>query len=189
MDGDIASGGIAVLISGRGSNLHAILRAPVGAKVSAIISDNLQAAGLQFADDYDKPAFVVTPEDFSSPVEWAEKLAELLRASQPEIIALAGFMRILPPSIVREFAGRLINIHPSLLPEFPGLHTHARVLAAGVKLHGCTVHYVSEQIDGGKIIAQQEVAVLPEDDENTLAARVLEQEHLLYPQVLATLLK
>ncbi len=181
--------GIAVLISGRGSNLRAILRAPAGAKVAAVISDNPRAAGLQIAEEYDKPAFVVAPEDFSSAAEWAEKLAELLRAARPKIIALAGFMRVLPPSVVREFAGRMVNIHPSLLPQFPGLRTHARALAAGAQRHGCTAHYVSEKVDGGEVIARREVAVLPGDDENTLAARVLEQEHLLYPQVLSALLE
>ena len=182
-------GGIAVLISGRGSNLRAILRSDVGKKVSAIISDNPQAAGLQLADECDKPAFVISPEDFSSADEWAEKLAELLRALRPQMIALAGFMRILPPPIVREFAGKIVNIHPSLLPAFPGLRTHARAIAAGAKRHGCTVHYVSEKVDGGKIIARREVEVLPDDTEDALAARVLKQEHILYPQVLAELAK
>ena len=188
MTDDKMDGGIAVLISGRGSNLRAILRSAAGAKVAAVVSDNPQAAGLQIAEEYGKPVFVVAPEDFSSATEWAQKLAELLRAARPQVIALAGFMRILPPPLVREFAGRMVNIHPSLLPQFPGLHTHARALAAGAQRHGCTAHYVSEKVDGGEIIAQREVAVLPGDDEDALAARVLEQEHLLYPQVLSGLL-
>ncbi len=177
-----------MLISGRGSNLHSILRSPIGEKVAAIISDNPDAAGLRFAEDFGKPAFIVARDDFSAADEWAQKLAELLRAINPKLIALAGFMRILPPDFVAEFAGRIVNIHPSLLPAFPGLNTHGRALAAGAQSHGCSVHYVSEKIDGGKIIAQREVPVLADDDEESLAARVLKEEHILYPKILAELI-
>ncbi|MBE8159068.1 MAG: phosphoribosylglycinamide formyltransferase [Betaproteobacteria bacterium] len=181
--------GIAVLISGRGSNLRAILESPAGAHVSAVLSDNPDAAGLRVAAAGGKDAFIVAPEDFSAASEWADKLAETLAAVAPKIVALAGFMRILPPPLVRALAGRAVNIHPSLLPQFPGLNTHARALAAGAREHGCTAHYVSEKVDGGEIIARRKVPVLPGDDAESLAARVLAAEHKLYPQVLLELLK
>lgn len=182
------SAGLAVLISGRGSNLQAILRSPVGAQVTAVVSDNPQAAGLEYADAHNKPAFVVTPDDFACSEDFSHKMIELLRAIDPQLIALAGYMRILSAAVVAAFAGRIVNIHPSLLPAFPGLNTHARVLAAGAAVHGCTVHRVTPQVDGGEIIARREVAVRAGDDEQTLAARVLAAEHALYPQVLAELL-
>ena len=181
--------GIVVLISGRGSNLAAILRSSAGAAVSAVISDNPQAAGLQIAESHSKDCFIVSSADFDSHQEWSEKLLELLQALSPKLIALAGFMRVLPPSIVADFGGRIVNIHPSLLPKFSGLHPHRQALAAGVQKHGCTVHWVSEKVDGGEIIDCREVEVLAGDDEETLAARVLAEEHKLYPQVLADLLQ
>ena len=183
------SGGIAVLISGRGSNLRAILESPAGAHVSAVLSDNPKAEGLKHAEARGKDAFIVAPEDFSSAPEWEEKLAEILSAVAPKVIALAGFMRILSPPFARLFAGRAVNIHPSLLPRFPGLNTHARALAAGAREHGCTAHYVSEKVDGGEIIAQRKIAVRPGEDAESLAARVLAEEHKLYPRVLLELLE
>ncbi len=184
----MSNSGIAVLISGRGSNLRAILQSPIGDEVCAVISDNSEAAGLELAAEHNKPAFIISVADFDSVEDFNEKFIELLQAIAPKIIALAGFMRILPPVIVGAFEGKMVNIHPSLLPQFAGLNTHARALAAGVDKHGCTVHWVNDTVDGGKIIAQREVAVLPDDNEEILAARVLEQEHLLYSQVLAKLL-
>ncbi|MGI9307358.1 MAG: phosphoribosylglycinamide formyltransferase [Gammaproteobacteria bacterium] len=180
--------GIAVLISGRGSNLQAILESPAGEHVSAVLSDNPEAAGLRIAEEYGKDAFIIAPEDFASPQEWEEKLREALDAIAPKIIALAGFMRILSPAFAREYAGRAVNIHPSLLPQFPGLETHARALAAGAQEHGCTAHYVAAKVDGGEIIARRKIAVQPEDNAKTLAARVLAKEHEMYPQVLLELL-
>lgn len=180
--------GLVVFISGRGSNLHAILKSPVGMHVLAIVSDNPEADGLRYAEEFDKPAFVISPDDFDTLQEWEEKIVELLDAAAPKAVALAGFMRILSPKTVRAYAGRMVNIHPSLLPAFRGRNTHKRALEAGVKQHGCTVHYVSEVVDGGEILAQVEVPVLPDDTEDTLAARVREQEHILYPKVLAELL-
>ena len=182
------SAGLAVLISGRGSNLQAILRSPVGAQVTAVVSDNPQAAGLEYARAHNKPAFVVTPEDFDSAKDFSQKMIELLQAIDPQLIVLAGYMRILSAAVVCAFAGRIVNIHPSLLPAFPGRDTHARALAAGAVAHGCTVHWVTADVDGGEIIACRRVPVRAADDEPTLAARVLAEEHVLYPQVLAKLL-
>ena len=181
-------GYVAVLISGRGSNLRAILQSPVGARVIAVVSDNEQAPGLKYAEQYGKEAFIIAPHDFNSLNEWEEKLTELLTALQPDIIALAGFMRILSPTIINAFVGRIVNIHPSLLPSFPGLNTHERALAAAASEHGCTVHYVSAQVDGGKIISRQKVPVLASDNKDALAARVLAEEHKLYPRTLEKLL-
>ena len=181
--------GVAVLISGRGSNLEAILKSPMGGEVAAVVSDNPDAPGLQIAEQWNKPAFVVAEGDFESAAAMEDKTAELLQAVAPKIIALAGYMRILSPRFVAAFAGRAVNLHPSLLPNFPGLQTHARALAAGAKEHGCTVHWLSDKVDGGDIIAQKKVAVHSDDNEETLAARVLAAEHQLYPQTLARLLK
>ena len=179
---------IAVLISGQGGNLRAILESSVGKSVSAIISDNPQAAGLQAALEHDKAAYSLSPADFDKHSDWENKLGELLEAVQPRIIALAGFMRILGADSVSRFAGRMLNIHPSLLPDFPGLNTHRRALAAGVKEHGCTIHWVCKKVDGGEIIAQKKVPVLADDTPETLAARVSVAEHALYPAVLAELI-
>jgi len=185
----MAGSGIVVLISGRGSNLSAILESEVGAEVTAVVSDNPDAAGLEFAEQHGKEMFVISPDDFDSLEDWREKLLELLEALSPKIIALAGFMRILPPAVVAAYPGKIVNIHPSLLPEFPGLHPHRQALAAGVKKHGCTVHWVTDVVDGGEIIGSRSVDVLPDDSEETLAARVLKEEHQLYPQVLLDLIK
>ena len=179
---------IAVLISGRGSNLRAILESPTGEHVSAVISDNPQAAGLQTAKAHGKTVHIVAPKEFTSTEEWASQLLAVLREVNPKLVALAGFMRVLPPSVVRAYSGRMINIHPSLLPQFRGLDTHARALAASVAEHGCTVHYVDEGVDTGEIIAQAKVNVLPDDDEDSLAARVLKEEHQLYPKIISQLL-
>ena len=179
---------MAVLISGRGSNLRAILESPAGEHVSAVISDNPQAAGLQTAKAHGKTVHVVSPKDFTSAEEWTRQLLAVLREVNPKLVALAGFMRVLPPSVVRAYSGRMINIHPSLLPQFRGLDTHARALAAGAAEHGCTVHYVDEGVDTGEIIAQAKVSVLPDDDEDSLAARVLKEEHRLYPKIISQLL-
>jgi phosphoribosylglycinamide formyltransferase-1 len=173
---------VVVLISGRGSNLQAMLDA--GIPVSAVISNRADAPGLVMAARRGVPTAVVDHRKFASRELFDEALAEQIEQHAPRLVALAGFMRVLTPAFVARFAGRLVNIHPSLLPAFPGLDTHARALAAGGKRHGCTVHFVTEALDHGPIIAQATVPVLPDDTAETLAARVLAQEHVLYPRAI-----
>ena len=174
---------LGVLISGRGSNLEALIeaaRAPdYPAEVALVISNETDAAGLARARVAGIPARLVSHREprFEAMIDTA------LSDAGVELVCLAGFMRVLGADFVRRWRGRLINIHPSLLPAFPGLDTHRRALAAGVKLTGCTVHFVSAAVDAGPIIAQSEVPVLPGDDAERLAARVLAEEHRLYPQV------
>jgi phosphoribosylglycinamide formyltransferase-1 len=177
---------LVVLISGRGSNLQAIVRA--GLPVAAVIGNRADAAGLEFARKHGISTAVVPHAEFSTREDFDAALAQEIDRRAPRAVALAGFMRILTPAFVARYAGRLANIHPSLLPAFPGLDTHARALAAGVKLHGCTVHFVTAELDGGPIIAQAAVPVLAGDTQATLAARVLRQEHIVYPRALAWLL-
>lgn len=173
---------VVVLISGRGSNLQAILEA--GIPVCAVISNRADAGGLAIAARHGVATAVVEHGRFASRDAFDQALAAEVDRHAPRLVALAGFMRVLTPGFVARYAGRLVNIHPSLLPEFPGLDTHARALAAEVKRHGCTVHFVTEQLDHGPIIAQATVPVLPGDDEAALAARVLAQEHLIYPRAI-----
>jgi phosphoribosylglycinamide formyltransferase-1 len=172
---------IVILISGRGSNMEAIVRAKLPAKVAAVISNRADAAGLEFAAQAGIPTRVVDDREFSSREASDAALADAIDAHSPDLVALAGFMRVLGGDFVRRYSGRLVNIHPSLLPAFPGLHTHRRALQEGVKLHGCTVHFVTPQIDHGPIIVQACVPVRPDDTEESLAARVLRQEHRIYP--------
>ena len=173
---------VVLLISGRGSNMQAILDA--GIPVSAVISNRADAAGLALAAARGVATGVVEHRAYATREAFDAALAAAVDRHQPRLVALAGFMRVLTPGFVARYAGRLVNIHPSLLPEFPGLDTHARALAAGAKRHGCTVHFVTEQLDHGPVIAQASVPVLPGDTEQSLAARVLEQEHRIYPQAL-----
>jgi phosphoribosylglycinamide formyltransferase 1 len=173
---------IVVLISGRGSNMQAILDA--GIPVAAVISNRAGAAGLEVAARRGVATAVVEHRSFATREAFDTALAAEIDRHAPRLVALAGFMRVLTPGFVARYAGRLVNIHPSLLPEFPGLDTHARALAAGVKRHGCTVHFVTAQLDHGPIIAQASVPVLPGDTPDTLAARVLLQEHQLYPRAI-----
>jgi phosphoribosylglycinamide formyltransferase-1 len=177
---------IVILISGRGSNMAALVDAAAGgslpARVAAVASDRPDAAGLALAAARGIPTRVVDPARFSGREAFDAALADAIDAFSPDLVALAGFMRILSDGFVARYAGRLINIHPSLLPAFPGLHTHRRALAAGVRIHGCTVHFVTPALDQGPIIAQAAVPVLDGDDEDRLAARVLAQEHRLYGQ-------
>ncbi len=172
---------IVILISGRGSNMEAIVRAGLPAKVAAVISNRADAAGLKFAAQSGIPAKVVDEREFSSRGAFDAALETAIERHSPDLVALAGFMRILGVDFVRHYSGRMVNIHPSLLPAFPGLHTHRRALQEGVKLHGCTVHFVTPQVDHGPIIAQAAIPVRARDTEATLAARVLEQEHRVYP--------
>ena len=177
---------IAILISGRGSNMQAIVRACAtegwAARVVAVISNRKDAPGLEFARQHGIAHAVVEHGDFESREAFDAELARVIDGYEPDVIALAGFMRILSDGFVARYDGRLVNIHPSLLPAFPGLKTHARAIEAGCKLAGATVHFVTPTLDHGPIIAQAVVPVLPSDTPLTLAARVLEREHVLYPR-------
>ena len=168
-----------VLISGRGSNMQAMVGA--GLPVAAVISNRADAAGLKFSAQTGIPTQVVDDRGFPSREAFDAALATAIDACSPDLVALAGFMRVLGGDFVRRYSGRLVNIHPSLLPAFPGLHTHRRALEEGVKLHGCTVHFVTPQVDHGPIIVQAGVPVRPDDTEESLSARVLRQEHRVYP--------
>jgi phosphoribosylglycinamide formyltransferase-1 len=171
---------VVVLISGRGTNMTALIDA--GLPVSAVISNRADAAGLRLAAKRGIPTAVVEHRAYASREAFDEALASQVDRFAPRLVALAGFMRVLTPAFVARYRERLLNIHPSLLPAFPGLHTHERALAAGVKLHGCTVHFVSEELDHGPIVAQAAVPVRTGDDAATLASRVLAQEHVIYPR-------
>src|SRR5258706_14900500 len=173
-----------LLISGGGRNMEAIVGAGLPAKVAAVISNRADAAGLKFAAQSGIAVQVVDEREFSSRGAFDAALEAAIERHSPDLLALAGFMRVLGGDFVRHYSGRMVNIHPSLLPAFPGLHTHRRALEAGVKVHGCTVHFVTPQVDRGPIVVQAAVPVLAEDDEDTLAARVLAQEHRIYPQAI-----
>lgn len=171
---------IVVLISGRGSNMRALVEA--GLPVAAVVSNRPDAAGLAFAASRGIPTRVVDHKAYAGREPFDAALAEAIDAFAPSLVALAGFMRILTSGFVARYAGRMLNIHPSLLPAFPGLDTHARALAAGVKAHGCTVHFVTPELDHGPIVIQAVVPVRAGDDADALAARVLAQEHVVYPR-------
>lgn len=174
---------IVILVSGRGSNMEAIVRAGVeGARISAVISNRADAKGLEFAAAHGIVTAVVDHKAFASREAFDGALAEAIDAHEPDLVVLAGFMRVLTDGFVRRYDGRLLNIHPSLLPSFPGLHTHRRALEAGVRVHGATVHFVTPALDCGPVVIQAVVPVLPNDHEDSLAARVLRQEHRIYPQ-------
>lgn len=178
---------VVVLISGRGSNMQALLEA--GLPVSAVISNRSDAKGLEIASAHSVATRVVDHRGFASRDAFDAALADVIDGFHPRLVALAGFMRILTPGFVARYAGRLINIHPSLLPAFPGLDTHARALAAGVKLHGCTVHFVTAELDYGPVIVQAAVPVLAGDNAASLAARVLRAEHRIYPAAVRWILE
>lgn len=171
---------VVVLISGRGSNMQALIDA--GIPVSAVISNRADAAGLGIAAGRGIATRVVDHRAHASREAFDAALAAEIERHSPRLVAMAGFMRVLTPAFVGRYAGRLLNIHPSLLPAFPGLHTHERALQAGVKVHGCTVHLVTADLDHGPIVAQAAVPVRPGDDAAALAARVLKQEHVIYPR-------
>ncbi len=179
---------IVVLISGRGSNMAAIAQACASehwpARIAAVISSRADAEGVTTARALGLAVEVLEPRGFADRAAFDDALAERVERHRPHVVALAGYMRILSERFVERFQGRLVNIHPSLLPAFPGLHTHARALATGVAVHGATVHLVTAELDGGPIVAQAAVPVRAADDEASLAARVLEAEHLLYPRAL-----
>ena len=172
-----------ILISGRGSNMRALLEADLPVDIACVISNKPGAAGLDIAAAHGVAIAVVDHRLHPDRAEFDAALAAEIDRHRPDLVILAGFMRVLTEAFVRRYENRLINIHPALLPAFPGLHTHARAIAAGVKLHGCTVHFVTPEVDAGPIIAQAAVPVLAGDDEAGLAARVLEEEHALYPRV------
>jgi len=176
---------IVILISGRGSNMEAIVRACAAegwdARVAAVLSNRADAAGLAFAAARGIATAVVDHRSFASREAFDAALVEAVDAHAPDLLLLAGFMRILTPGFVQRYEGRLLNIHPSLLPAFPGLHTHRRAIEAGCKLTGATVHFVTADLDPGPIVAQAVVPVLPDDTEDALAERVLAREHVLYP--------
>jgi phosphoribosylglycinamide formyltransferase-1 len=171
---------LVILISGRGSNMQALLDA--GLPAAAVISNRADAAGLEIAAGRGVATRVVDHRRFATRADFDEALAAEIGRFEPRVVALAGFMRVLTPGFVERYAGRLLNVHPSLLPAFPGLDTHARALAAGVKVHGCTVHLVTAALDGGPIVIQAAVPVLANDGAKSLAARVLAQEHVIYPR-------
>ncbi|WP_180937545.1 phosphoribosylglycinamide formyltransferase [Herbaspirillum seropedicae] len=177
---------IVILISGRGSNMEAIVRAAQAeqwpAKIAAVISNRADASGLEFAAQRGIPTAVIPSRDYSTREQFDSALREKIDTFAPDLVVLAGFMRILTAPFVEHYQGRMLNIHPSLLPSFPGLATHRQALAAGVKLHGATVHFVTPDLDHGPIVAQAAVPVQEEDSEEALAERVLEQEHVIYPR-------
>ncbi len=179
---------IVALISGRGSNLRAIIdeinagRLPV--ELRAVISNNPNAPGLQHAVTANIPTRVIDHRDFPSRAQFDDALMQAIDAHQPQLVALAGFMRILGEPFITHYAGRLLNIHPSLLPNFPGLNTHTRAIESGAKFHGASAHFVTHAVDTGPVIIQAKVSVLPQDTPESLAARVLEQEHRIYPLAL-----
>ena len=174
---------IVILISGRGSNMQAIINADIpGAHVAAVISNRPNAAGLAWAQAQGIATASLDHTTFPDREAFDRALAEMIDRYQPDLVVLAGYMRILTTEFVSRYAGRMMNIHPSLLPAFTGLHTHAQAIAAGVKITGCTVHFVTPELDHGPIIAQAAVPVLDNDNEETLADRILKQEHRIYPQ-------
>jgi phosphoribosylglycinamide formyltransferase-1 len=184
---------IVILISGTGSNMAAIVRAAAAdrwaqrfdARVAAVISNKADAGGIAFAQAQGIATAVVPHKDFATREEFDAALAARIDVHSPVLVVLAGFMRILTPGFVARYEGRLLNIHPSLLPAFPGLHTHRRAIEAGCRVAGVTVHQVTAELDHGPILDQAVVPVLPGDTEDTLAERVLSQEHRLYPRAIA----
>ncbi|HUL18950.1 MAG TPA: phosphoribosylglycinamide formyltransferase [Steroidobacteraceae bacterium] len=179
---------ITILISGRGSNMTAIARAclagTLDAEVTDVISDRAEAAGLAAARDLGAATATVPRPPGLSSADFEAQLVRAIEAARPDAIALAGFMRILSTPFVERYLGRMLNIHPSLLPAYRGLHTHRRVLAAGEAEHGASVHFVTPELDAGPIVLQSKVRVHPDDSEDSLAARVIATEHVIYPRVL-----
>lgn len=175
---------IVILISGRGSNMQALLSARLPCRIAAVISNRADAEGLETAKQRGIATRVVSHRDYADRASFDTALAEVIDSYKPDFVVLAGFMRILTPHFVAHYHGRLINIHPSLLPAYAGMQTHERALQDGVKIHGCTVHFVTPDLDHGPIIIQAAVSVLSHDTAQTLAARVLHEEHLIYAQAI-----
>lgn len=174
---------VVALISGRGSNLQAIIEQAdaIGVRIAAVISNVAAAPGLQAAATAGIPTEVVDHRDYADREQYDQALSARIDHYQPQLVILAGFMRILSSAFVHHYHGRMLNIHPSLLPAYRGLNTHQRVIHAGEREHGCTVHFVTEELDGGPIVAQRRVSVAANDDEHSLAQRVLQQEHQIFP--------
>jgi len=177
---------IVILISGRGSNMEAIVRAQQAeawpARIAAVISNKPDAKGLAFAQAHGIPTAVVPNKEFPTREAFDAALQKTIDRFNPDLVVLAGFMRILTAPFVEHYAGRMLNIHPSLLPLFPGLHTHRQALDAGVEEHGATVHFVTAELDHGPAVIQARIPVLPGDTEDSLAERLLAEEHVIYPQ-------
>lgn len=173
---------LVILISGRGSNMQALIEAKLPVRIAAVISNRPDATGLEIARMHGLETKVLDQRSYPAREAFDTALAEIIDAYEPDLIALAGFMRILGDGLVNRYCGKLMNVHPSLLPAFPGLNTHVRAIKEGVKIHGCTVHFVTSQVDHGPIIIQAAVQTLPGDTEETLAVRVLQQEHRIYPE-------
>ncbi|WP_312267394.1 phosphoribosylglycinamide formyltransferase [Neisseria sp.] len=177
---------IVILISGRGSNMQAIVNAQIpNARIAAVLSNKADAAGLAWAAERGIATEALNHKDFTDRQSFDSEMIKRIDRYQPDLVVLAGFMRILTPEFCSRYEGRLINIHPSLLPAFPGLHTHERALEAGCRIAGCTIHFVTAELDCGPIIAQGAVPVLEGDSADDIAARVLEVEHQLFPQAVA----
>ncbi|WP_426342953.1 phosphoribosylglycinamide formyltransferase [Pseudoduganella sp. S-14] len=179
---------IVILISGRGSNMEAVVRAAQAeqwpARIAAVISNKADAKGLEFAASHGIATAVVSNKDYPSREAFDAALQEVIDGFSPDLVVLAGFMRILTPGFVSHYENRMLNIHPSLLPLFPGLHTHEQALASGAATHGATVHFVTAELDHGPLVDQVSVPVLPGDTADVLAARVLEQEWIMYPRAI-----
>ena len=179
---------IVILISGRGSNMEAVVRAAQAeqwpARIAAVISNKADAKGLDFAAQHGIPTAVVSNKDYPSREAFDAALQEVIDGFSPDLVVLAGFMRILTPGFVSHYENRMLNIHPSLLPLFPGLHTHEQALASGEATHGATVHFVTAELDHGPLVDQVSVPILPGDTADVLAARVLEQEWIMYPRAI-----
>ncbi len=179
---------IAVLISGRGSNMGALARACMNpqfpAEIVMVLSNRPHVAGLDLAREHNLPIRVVDHKDYETRGDHEAAITEVLESAGVELICMAGYMRILEDGFISRWRGQLINIHPSLLPSFRGVNTHERALERGVRIHGCTVHFVNAELDGGPIVAQAAVPVMPHDNADMLSARVLEMEHKLYPKAL-----
>lgn len=188
---------IVILISGGGSNMAAIVRAAqqrewastLSARIAAVVSNRADAGGLVFAREQGIETAVVSHKDYPSREDFDKALADVIDKYQPDLVILAGFMRILTADFVRHFEGKMLNIHPSLLPAFAGLNTHQRAIAAGCKFAGCTVHEVIAELDAGPIVDQAVVPIFPDDNADTLAARVLTQEHVIYPRAIEAFLQ
>jgi phosphoribosylglycinamide formyltransferase 1 len=184
---------LAILLSGRGSNFEAIADAVADrripdAEIVAVISDQPEARGLERARERGIPSHALEREQFSSRREHEQAIERVLDASRPDLICLAGYMRLLSPEFVARYRGRILNIHPSLLPKFPGLHPQRRALEAGETISGCTVHWVDDGTDTGPILLQKSVPIHPGDTEESLSARILEQEHAAYSEAIARIL-
>ena len=180
----MADKNIVILISGRGSNLQALLEARLPCRIATVISNRADAGGLKIAQAHGISTAVIEHRDYADRDSFDAALAQLIDTFHADFVVLAGFMRILTANFVARYRGKLVNIHPSLLPAYGGLNTHARALQDGVRIHGCTVHFVTADLDHGPIIIQAAVPVLCHDTEQTLAARVLHEEHRIYPQAM-----